>query len=342
MRCGGALKREGYMLRIGRMAPGVALAGMLCAHAAGQAPPSYGLDFVTVGAPGNRVPNQTEAPNFYPPIVPPGFHVPGRVDYEFRVTRTEVNVTQWFEYVRAYAPFHQGSLGEARFTSDWIDFDPGQGHRIKPGADKYSANMSWDHAARYVNWLENGKVNQSWAFESGVYDLSNPRAERNPEARFWIPSLDEWIKAVYYDPDRYGPGEEGYWKHPGSGDTPLVSGYPWQGGQTNGGISGLRSGGMEVGSYPHVPGPWGVLDASGGVREWTDSLADPTTDSRVRLGSHAGSIAYTIDDRIDRVFGASAWVPDYGFRVAAVIPSPSTAVVLALGWWFLFQRRRLS
>src|SRR5690606_20365357 len=98
---------------------------------------------------------------------------------------------------------------------------------------------------------------------------------RSPGARFWIPSFDEWVKGGYYDPDRYGEGEPGYWLHPGRSQTPLVSGLPWEGGETNGGVDLLVSHdpARNVGSYPHVRSAWGLMDISGGATEWIEQLS---------------------------------------------------------------------
>jgi hypothetical protein len=65
-----------------------------------QVPPSYGHDFVTIGAPGNRgtLPSEQPWAEFPDQAV-------GAVGYEFRITRTEVSANQWLEFARAYAPF---------------------------------------------------------------------------------------------------------------------------------------------------------------------------------------------------------------------------------------------
>jgi len=213
----------------------VALALATTAHA--QAP-SHGHDFVTIGAPGNR--------NTIPKEVPLDPTISqGKVDYVYRMTRTEITVAQWNEFLNAYEPFAPDPrdpdlLGRYLFRNTG-----GGGYTPWPGTEQYPTNMSWRYAARYANWLHNDKANNAAAFESGAYDTStftqnpngsyNDQRSRSPGAKFWIPSLDEWIKAAYYDPDRYGPGEEGYWRNPGSQQELLMSGYPHNGGegQTN-------------------------------------------------------------------------------------------------------------
>lgn len=304
-------------------------------------PPNYGHDFVTVGAPQNRPANQQEAPGLN------GWPI-GRVDHFYRISRTEVTVSQWYEFVVAFAPYWQGSPGSSALTSDWISYRNGS-YVIQAGAENYSANMSWHNAARYCNWLHNGKVNERWAFENGAYDTStfttNPNGTRNdqlahnPGALFWIPTLDEWTKAVYYDPKRYGPGLEGYWLYPDRTNTQLIPGHPWQGGETNAGIPGLYPGQYDIGSYPHVPSPWGLLDASGGVREWTETVSNTTSRSRYVRGTYAGVPSMTFD-RLDFISIFSPQSSFNGFRIASVVPSPSTCVVGLL--MFISLRRRRS
>lgn len=80
-----------------------------------QPGPGYGFDWVTVGAPGNRPATATEAPEFFAPFSIPDQHV-GRVDHEFRITRTEVTVGQWFEFVDAFWPHWDGSYWDTALT----------------------------------------------------------------------------------------------------------------------------------------------------------------------------------------------------------------------------------
>lgn len=51
---------------------------------------------MTVGAPGNRWANVDEVPWYLDRAGA------GRVDYEYRITRTEVTVGQWLEFAQIY------------------------------------------------------------------------------------------------------------------------------------------------------------------------------------------------------------------------------------------------
>jgi hypothetical protein len=336
------------MPRIGRSVPGLALAGILCAPAAGQAPPSYGLDFAAIGAPGNRPANEQEAPLLYQLHNPP--RLVGAVDYEYRITRTTVTVGQWFEFVEAYAPYWQGAPDDRLFTSIWVDWTGG-GYRMKPGSENHPASTTWRLAARYANWLHNGKVNERWAFEDGAYDTStftrnpngtyNDQAKHSPGAKFWIPTNDEWAKAAHYDPDRYGPGQEGYWLYPHGKDEVPIAGYPWAGGETNAGLLPppvTPAPYLDVDAYPHVTSPWGLLGASGGEWEW---MEDFTSDHRSRLSrsSNFRTGSHDLRDRLDWESSSLPHLAARGFRIASVIPAPST-LAGAIGILILFTQRR--
>jgi hypothetical protein len=82
-------------------------------------------------------------------------------------------------------------------------------------------NISRRNAAMYCNWLHNDKSTDRSAFLDGAYDVStftytpfgafNDQITRHTTARYWIPSWDEWLKAAHHDPNRHGPGQEGWW-----------------------------------------------------------------------------------------------------------------------------------
>ncbi len=205
----------------------------------------------------------------------------GSVPYVYQIAQTEVLTRQYLEFVRAYWPYYGGDPRSEDFTGMFITArreGNGYTYEAMAGWENSPNTMSLRMAARFCNWLHNGKMNEKWAFESGVYDAAtftrNPDGTYNddytraPGAKYWIPTADEWLKAVYYDPDRYGPDRGGWWKQPGGSDAFLKVGYPPDG-QTNGSLWEWYSSYLPAGMYPDVTTPWGLLDASGGVSEHT-------------------------------------------------------------------------
>ena len=93
--------------------------------------------------------------------------------------------------------------------------------------------VSWFDAARFCNWLHHvessSEKTPSAVTESGAYDLSRAgKSRRQPGARFFLPSENEWYKAVYYSPDdatyQLFQGNGNRWsvqKHPADWVSPL-------------------------------------------------------------------------------------------------------------------------
>ncbi|KAA0219198.1 MAG: hypothetical protein EDS66_17745 [Planctomycetota bacterium] len=289
--------------------------------------PDYGHDFVVIGDPGNRAVNQAEGRRFFPPYAPEGFSV-GRVDYRYRMARTEVTVGQWLEFVNAYAPYYDGSVSSLAFTGDWIVYAGNGSYRAIEGSENFATNMAWRFAARYCNWLHNGKGLEQAAFENGAYDTSTfgqdangyytDQRTHNAEALFWIPTLDEWTKAMHWDPAK-SDGEGGYWRYPTSSDTAPIIGPPGFG-QTNAG-SGAT---YDVGAYSDVMSPWGLFDGSGGEREWLEFAADEGS-RYLRGASWALGPPF---DEIDRVTPGPPITGSGGFHIVSAIPAPGAPAVL--------------
>ncbi|MCH8270743.1 MAG: SUMF1/EgtB/PvdO family nonheme iron enzyme [Planctomycetes bacterium] len=341
----------------------VALCGVLLAitpRTTGQTLPNYGYEWATITHPGNRNANALEAPRFHPPFRSVPIKV-GRVDYEYRIAKTQVTVGQWFEFVNAYFP-HMTDPRYTRLsgalTGNWIwatNRNPSQppAFIMEPGSDKYATDMSWRFAARYVNWLHNDKINEKWAFENGVYDTAtftdnpdgsfNDQQEHSPGAKFWIPTMNEWIKANHFDPDRYGPGEAGYWPYNSTSDIELIGGPPGSpGAQTDNGGWGDPFTHYPVDSYPDTLSPWGLLAASGGTLEWTEAIAygRGLPKDRFLLGSFRwGALEW---DRLDTFrISHPSYFPFMGLRLSSVVPPPATFVGLgAASLFFVLQRRR--
>ncbi|MGP1309696.1 MAG: SUMF1/EgtB/PvdO family nonheme iron enzyme [Phycisphaerales bacterium] len=330
----------------------------------------FGLDFVTVGAPGNRswLPSERNLPNFSSPN-----HIDdrGRVDYAYRVMRTEVVQDQYVEYVRAFRPLwlsmaslpgrvETGSPVDRSFTGSGISILGG--FDVNPAYNNSAVTISWRNAARYANWLHNGAPlagtpeAADWAtYMTGAYtfteqsftenSLGTP-VTRNADARFWLPSLDEYLKAGYYDPNRYEEGapggEEGYWRYPDTGNEPPVFGAPGEG-EWGYGEDDTFAERLAVGRYPDTQSPWGLLDVVGTAREFVETpwsivtLPDGSifVDGRVRV---ADTFAFPAPlDDWDRTGETSS---DYAFRIATFVPSPGAGVVVTFGSLLALKRRR--
>ncbi len=217
----------------------------------------------------------------------------GVVDYEYRLARVEVSIAEFIEFLTVFAPYYDGDhrfteytglLIFGRWNGESWEFSAGE------GMDDVPAIMSLRQAARYCNWLHNDKGSEEWAFLTGVYDATTfteftagSRKKRQyqddysraPDARFWIPNVDEWMKGVYYDPNRFGSGQGGWWYQPGGTDDILRWGIPYSIGgarlapETNSCIANQGFSGYlwTSGQFPPTQTPWGLLDASGGVQE---------------------------------------------------------------------------
>jgi len=324
---------------------------LLCPAAAAQSVPDYGLDFLTIGDPGNRGAIESEQPMSYAEF--PGV---GAVDYEYRITRSPLTATQWVEFVNAYAPFWD-AVQSPLLTGSSVRREPapGGGYVFVPytGEEQAVNGVSWHLAAAMCNWLHNGRVNQAWAFETGAYDLTGfdetdpsawtPPMGRSPDARFWIPSLDEFVKAAYYDPDRYGPGQEGYWLYPDRGNDPLVEGFPEDGGETIGWLAlGTEwdVGRWPVGQYPDVQSHYGLLDVSGTKQQWLEAPSWGTDDDwKATVGSRSGMFGAWSDDRIDTHSWDLSISTATGLRLAMVVPGTPSFIVFAFAFTHIRRRR---
>ncbi|MBL0921258.1 MAG: SUMF1/EgtB/PvdO family nonheme iron enzyme, partial [Phycisphaerales bacterium] len=226
---------------------------------AGSAPrltTEHGIDFVTVGSPGNR-PMRTQE-RYYNINTSPVTEKVGRVNYRYRVGKTEVTASQYLQFVRAFGE-HWENLGQTRgshllhggyFTPTTLNPNVNTDYHFiggAPGPGLYGnkpIKIDWRVAAYFCNYLHNGApvigdVNQEtipWSvFATGAYDAATTMGpgpltptQRLPGATFWLPTLDEWTKAAYYDPQRYADGAPppyggaipdqqgtgGYWLYP--------------------------------------------------------------------------------------------------------------------------------
>ncbi|MGP1345964.1 MAG: SUMF1/EgtB/PvdO family nonheme iron enzyme [Phycisphaerales bacterium] len=317
--------------------------------------PDYGYQWATMGDAGNRDVSQAEL-DAWGPHSDVMLFTGGGVDYEYRISKYETTTAQWFEFVQVAFPSVQGNTLEidrlsggtiTRSGGQWLLQDP-----MKP------ASPHWMWAARYCNWLHNGKGTDPASWESGVYDASTFYEDENgvpqhdltraPGAKFFLPTLDEWKKAGHWDPEK-NDGEGGYWLYPHGSDQPPVPGPPDEGGETTAGyMQALLDPALQtIGLYPDVFSPWGLLDMSGGVRENTQ---DTTIIFGDNLHTITAGTSWSWGQSLgvgDRFHGVRRGIPHWdvysglqGFRVAGVIPSPGVMVVAFGGVASLVVRRR--
>lgn len=277
-----------------------------------------------------------------------GYNV-GAVDYEFFLSTHETSNGQYAYFLNTVDPNGQNSNGLYNSNmgsqgNGGILFDSGAA-----AGEKYSVKsgysllpvvfVSWNDTARFVNWLHNGGEAAS-STETGVYNMAETTPQRMEGATYWIPSANEWVKAAYYNPD--------------SGTYSL---YPTRSNATPANIApndvnsnsanfayavnnpGDPSGFLnlsQVGGYELAPSYYGTFDQGGNASEWLDTASGS---NRFRRGGDwafgefylAGpnSFSHNPQDELGYV----------GFRIAQVIPEPSTGLLLFLGGAaFLFAR----
>ncbi|MGP1345965.1 MAG: SUMF1/EgtB/PvdO family nonheme iron enzyme [Phycisphaerales bacterium] len=306
--------------------------------------PDYGYQWATIGDAGNRDISQAELDRWGWPANGALF-TGGGVDHEYRISKYETTTAQWHEFVQVAWPHVQGDpIEEDRLTGKSMIYIGGQfdiDNILEP------ASPHWTWAARYCNWLHNGKGTDPSSWESGVYDASTFAYDadgvplhdmtRAPGAKFFLPTDDEWKKAAHWDPEK-DDGAGGYWLYPYGSDEPPISGHPDEGGETSGGWfeplinDELKS----IGLYD-ITSPWGLYDVSGGLRETLEGLDSSLSSVLIRTsGSFWGPWPLEWFDQVHGTHpGYSEWTTgssQIGFRIAGAIPSPGTfAIILVLG-----------
>ena len=324
-----------------------------------QSSQNYDFQWRTIGAPNN------------PAYTGPDSHgmVTGRgsVPYVYRMSQIEVTSTQWVEFANAIGaigdPFRIGEDALGGFEGGATGPNNTYHYTLQtgfPGIGQYPVSGTpWLNAARYCNWLHNGKQTSLAALETGAYDLqtynSNPTPansaliHREPNALFWLPTLDEWLKSGHFDPNGNGPGQSRWWQYSTTSDTAPISGLsPLLGGlgQTNAAFYASNPNApyrtFLAGMYPGTQSPWGVLDMSGGVSEWLEGQGIFFVGDR----QYDGSSLYATDTLIDRVdaIGQRYFTTSYsdvGVRIASAIPSPQTfcGCVMAFAWTTIRRRK---
>lgn len=325
---------------------------------AGPPPNDYDFDFVTIGAVGNTP---------YDGGLQGNNAGRGQVNYEYRIARTELSTAQWMEFVNTFSTQGIDLAGPGRIYSWGAVVDntyngPGRRYKLNPATPSAALHpvfgINWRDCARFVNWLNNDKSSSPDALDHGAYDTStftqnpdntyNDQLYHDPDAKYWIPTLDEWMKAAHYDPNKQGPGQEGWWEYSTMSDTPPIPGLPGEGQTSAGSPAGLGDPSrlsIPVGAYPDTVSPWGLLDASGGASEW---LEEPVSPGNLFVrgidGAHAGS-QYSEMLSYDRASSLNGYPPTLGvvsggLRIASAVPGVGTMPVVAIALLAIAGKRR--
>ncbi|MFT3686410.1 MAG: SUMF1/EgtB/PvdO family nonheme iron enzyme [Phycisphaerales bacterium] len=308
----------------------------------------YGMEFVTVQGGTNNYPGG--GPQDVPGI---SFAIGrGAVDHDYRISRYEVGASSW-------SAFYAAADAVAAQTGQQLPFITRGGNLSGSGQYGRVGNISWRTAAMYCNWLCNGQAVTRDAFMNGAYDVSTfgfgnggetDQLVHNPGAQFWIPTLDEWVRAAHYDPNRNGPGQDGWWQFSISRDTNAIPGLPRWGGEANAGFStpNLEEFTVPLGAYANVQSPWGLFDTIGQTTEWLEepfyAFAGQLPTGRLQAGAYiTGPGADIVWGTIGASIGQSDPLDDaywMGFRIAAAVPSPAPATLLAVCATSASRRRR--
>jgi hypothetical protein len=284
----------------------------------------FSMEFVLIGNPGNAA-DTTGSPN-----------PAGSVSYAYNIGIYEVSRDM---ITKANAA---GGLGIS--LQDMTSYGGN-------GVDRPAAGISWNEAARFVNWLNTSRGFQAaynfttsgananitlWG--AGSYLGSNPY--RHKDAVYFLPSVDEWYKAAYGS-----PGGTWYNFTTGSDSAPTS-------------VTGGTAAGTAVYGRTTATGPadinnagglsaFGVMAMGGNVWEWNegafDGLNSSATESRaIRGGRWDGAGGTIVPDDLAATTQAGVLPTDefytFGFRVASV-PEPSAGALLLVGMAALLRRR---
>lgn len=204
--------------------------------------------------------------------------------------------------------------------------------------------VSWFDAARFANWMHNGATNGA-STETGAYTLNGATSgiiTKNPDAKWWIPSENEWYKAAYY---KGGGTNAGYWLYPTRSDsTPgKFIGAGTNQANYNDGLnnavysvtqSGIFSFGQnyltDVGAYSSSASYYGTYDQGGNLFEWNDGVVSDSL--RVLRGANWSSGANSMQSSQRYSHAPTSEFKEGGFRLASVADSNAlkTNVILTV------------
>lgn len=294
---------------------------------------AFSIDFVTIGNPGNLA-DTTGNPN---PV--------GSVAYTYNLGKYEVSRDMVTKASTA------GGLG-----LNMVDLSYYVGGN---GSNQPAMGISWNEAARFVNWLNESKGYQkAYKFTTsgandnlsvwGAGQYVGNNQFRHKDAYFFLPSRDEWHKGAYYDPSKSGGA--GYWNFATKSDTaPLaVSGGTTSGTAVyNGSFTGQNNIPSDITNAGGLSA-YGTMAQNGNSWEWTESASDGINDLAYENRDLRGGNYFNGSGFLDASYRGTFYPTEesfsvgyFGFRVAS-IPEPSSLSVLLIGVAGVASRRLLK
>lgn len=330
-------------------------------------PPDYDFQFSTIGAVGNAA-VQSYDPNYQ------FVNGRGQVNYQYRMSKLEVTTGQWLEFLNTFpTASNPHQFWDKSGPVFWGATQGANGlytlrNDVPNAAMLPVGGITWRMAALYCNWLHSGKAASPDSLITGAYDSTTwgfvgnttvftDDATHLPGAQYWIPTLDEQLKAFQYDPNRYGTNQGGWWESRNMSDTAGTPGPPGQGTTS----AGYRPDGepfvawnITLGAYPQSVSPWGLLDTSGGGAEWNEERYPPQPNdfgagptARGMYGAWAGDFDFEYHDLMwfvqSRGLKNSDTFDIYtSLRIASAVPSPTSLLPLVICTCMTASRRRLN
>jgi len=337
------------------------VAAMLTFTAAARA---VDIQVVPVGNPGNLADFRYD---------PAGY---GRVEDNYWIGKYEVTAGQYRDFLNAVAKNDPYGLYNSAMALT-VPTDPSNGCGITrsgspfnyhydvaaDSADRPVNYVSLDDTLRFANWLHNGQpgirepiiltgnqVLDAPFTEDGAYDLRLGRS-RKPNAKYFIPTENEWYKAAYHKND----GVTGnYWGYPTDPPDPPLPEPPIPGRDptetTNPGDNANYWGEpypIELGHYTTKVGQFYLSHSAYGTFDQGGNVSELTQDPRegfgipLRGGSFDGQpgLMHASYRAGGGFWPWDAW-PNLGFRVGSTVPEPGSVAMLLGGaamaimyWW---------
>ena len=326
-----------------------------------------GYELVKVGDPGNAAQSGATGTGS---ANQNGF---GAVATDFWIGKYEVTIGQYTEFLNAVAKTNDRGLFDSTMDTNLLSRGIEQSGTagafvytvVGPSgtnpvgaqspANRPITRVSWFDAARFANWMANGKPTGPTAptsTDNGAYNLgatnpgtapalntTNPNTGEAPT--FSLPTENQWYKAAYYSPVKNGPCAPGYFLYgTGSDSTP---GNGWNGttaladkdlpNQVNYLFGGSRyavtgstavlladsnqNALTDVGTFTNTYSYYGAFDMSGNVQEWN-------SDTNVLRGGAWNKNASQTSSAEREIKPLTEQLGVRGFRLASPVPELAT------------------